>query len=62
MITVVVFSMMVNIGYLYAITYYYSVMDLDLLLNQNWYLSNALCQVLQKSFHNFLDDFVLLKT
>ena len=38
-----VFSMMhfkVPIGYLYAIAYYYSVVDL--LLNQNWYLSNAL--------------------
>ena len=38
-----VFSMMhfkVGIGYLYVITYYYSVVDL--LLNQNWYLSGAL--------------------
>ena len=38
-----VFSVMhfkVAIGYLYAITYYYSVMDL--LLNQNWYQSGAL--------------------
>ena len=38
-----VFSMMhfkVGIGYLYVMTYYYSVMDL--LLNQNWYLSSAL--------------------
>ena len=38
-----VFSMMhfkVGIGYLYAITYYYSVVDL--LLNQNWYLSSEL--------------------
>ena len=38
-----VFSMMhfkVGIGYLYVITYYYSVMDL--LLNQSWYLSGAL--------------------
>ena len=30
----------VEIGYLYAITYYYSVVDL--LLNQNWYLSSVL--------------------
>ena len=30
----------VGIGYLYAITYYYSVVDL--LLSQNWYHSNAL--------------------
>ena len=38
-----VFSLMhfkVGIGYLYAITYYYSVVDL--LLSQNWYHSNAL--------------------
>ena len=38
-----VFSMMhfkVAIGYLYAIAYYYSMVDL--LLNQNWYLSNTL--------------------
>ena len=38
-----VFSMMhfkVGIGYLYVITYYYSVMDL--LLNQNWYLPSGL--------------------
>ena len=38
-----VFSMMyfkVGIGYLYVITYYYSVVDL--LLSQNWYLSSAL--------------------
>ena len=38
-----VFSMMhfkVGIGYLYVITYYYSVVDL--LLNQNWYLSGGL--------------------
>ena len=38
-----VFAMMhfkVGIGYLYAITYYYSVVDL--LLNQNWYHSNTL--------------------
>ena len=38
-----VFSLMhfkVGIGYLYAITYYYSVVDL--LLNQNWYHSSAL--------------------
>ena len=38
-----VFSLMhfkVGIGYLYAITYYYSVVDL--LLSQNWYISNAL--------------------
>ena len=38
-----VFSMMhfkVGIGYLYAITYYYSVVDL--LLNQNWYLPSGL--------------------
>ena len=38
-----VFSLMyfkVGIGYLYAITYYYSVVDL--LLSQNWYNSNAL--------------------
>ena len=42
-IIVAVFSLMyfkVEIGYLYAITYYYSVVDL--LLNQNWYLSNVL--------------------
>ena len=42
-IIVVVFSLMrfkVEIGYLYAITYYYSVVDL--LLNQNWYLSSVL--------------------
>ena len=42
-IIVVVFSLMhfkVGIGYLYAITYYYSVVDL--LLNQNWYLSSVL--------------------
>ena len=38
-----VFLMMhfkVDIGYLYAITYYYSVVDL--MLSQNWYLSNEL--------------------
>ena len=38
-----VFSLMhfkVGIGYLYAITYYYSMVDL--LLNQNWYFSGAL--------------------
>ena len=38
-----VFSLMhfkVGIGYLYAITYYYSVVDL--LLSQNWYISNTL--------------------
>ena len=38
-----VFSLMrfkVGIGYLYAITYYYSVVDL--LFNQNWYLSSVL--------------------
>ena len=42
-IIVAVFSLMrfkVEIGYLYAITYYYSVVDL--LLNQNWYLSSVL--------------------
>ena len=42
-IIVAVFSLMhfkVGVGYLYAITYYYSVVDL--LLNQNWYLSNVL--------------------
>ena len=42
-IIVTVFSMMhfkVGIGYLYGITYYYSV--IDLLLNQNWYHSNPL--------------------
>ena len=42
-IIVTVFSLMhfkVGIGYLYAITYYYSVVDL--LLNQNWYLSSVL--------------------
>ena len=42
-IIVAVFSLMhfkVAIGYLCAITYYYSVMDL--LLNQNWYQSGAL--------------------
>ena len=42
-IIVAVFSLMrfkVGIGYLYAITYYYSVVDL--LLNQNWYLSSVL--------------------
>ena len=42
-IIVAVFSIMhfkVGIGYLYAITYYYSVVDL--LLNQIWYLSSAL--------------------
>ena len=30
----------VGIGYLYALTYYYSIVDL--LLNQNYYLSSAL--------------------
>ena len=42
-IIVAVFSLMhfkVKIGYLYVITYYYSMADL--ILNQNWYLSNAL--------------------
>ena len=42
-IIVAVFSIMhfkVGIGYLYAITYYYSVVDL--LLNQIWYLSSGL--------------------
>ena len=41
-IIVTVFSLMhfkVGIGYLYAITFYYSV--LDILLSQNWYHSNA---------------------
>ena len=41
-IIVAVFSIMhfkVGSGYLYAITYYYSVVDL--LLSQNWYLSNG---------------------
>ena len=43
LIIVAVFSIMhfkVGIGYLYAITYYYSVVDL--LLNQIWYLSSGL--------------------
>ena len=42
-IIVAVFSLMhfkVGIGYFYAITYYYSMVDL--LLNQNWYLSSVL--------------------
>ena len=40
-IIVAVFSLMrFKVGYLYAITYYYSVVDL--LLNQNWYLSRVL--------------------
>ena len=59
-IIVTVFSLMhfkVGIGYLYAITFYYSVVDI--LLSQNWYHSNApiviinVLSVLQKSHHNF---------
>ena len=41
-IVVVVYIMMyfkVEIGYLYCITYYYSVVDI--LLSQNWFLSNT---------------------
>ena len=46
-IVTAVFSMMhfkVGIGYLYAITYYYSVVDL--LLSQNWYPSSALYTII----------------
>ena len=65
-----VFSIMhfkIGIGYLYAITYYYSVVDL--LLNQNLYLSSALNTVinvmsivLQKSLLNFLGNFASIQT
>ena len=46
-IIVAVFSIMhfkVGIGYLYAIMYYYSV--IDLILSQNWYLSNGFYTVI----------------
>ena len=65
---VVVFLMMhfkVNIGYLYAITYYYSVVDL--MLSQNWYLSNELYTVINvmssfaKVTPQFLGQFCLVE-
>ena len=46
-IIVAVFTVMhfkVEIGYLYAITFYYSVVDI--LLNHNWYLSSALYTII----------------
>ena len=47
-IIVAVFIMMhfkVNLGYLYAITYYYSVVDL--MLSENWYPSNQLYRAIK---------------
>ena len=63
-IIVTVFLMMhfkVGIGYLYAITYYYSVVDL--LLHQNLYHSDALYTVINsvvKIIPHFLGNFALL--
>ena len=67
-IIVAVFSLMrfkVGIGYLYAITYYYSVVDL--LLNQNWYLSSVLNTTINvisstaKIIPQYLGKFCLIK-
>ena len=67
-IFVVVFLMMhfkLNIGNLYAITYYYSVVDL--LLSQNWYLSNKLSATINaissiaKMTPQFLGEFCFIK-
>ena len=67
-IIVAVFSLMhfkVEIGYLYAITYYYSVVDL--LLNQNWYLSSVLNTITNiisstaKIIPQFLGKFCFIK-
>jgi len=67
-ITVAVFVMMylkVEIGYLYGITYYYSMVDI--LLNQNWYLSNELYTLINvmssitKITPQFLGHFCLVK-
>ena len=60
-IIVAVFSLMhfeVGIGYLYVITYYYSVVDL--LLNQNWYPSNALYTIINviSSFAKIIPQFL----
>ena len=63
-----VFSMMhfkVGIGYLYAITYYYSMVDL--LLNQNWYVSSALSTTINvmsstaKIIPQFLGQFCFIR-
>ena len=63
-----VFSLMrfkVGIGYLYAITYYYSVVDL--LLNKNWYLSSILNTTMNiisstaKMIPRFLGEFCFIK-
>ena len=63
-----VFSMMhfkIGIGYLYAITFYYSMVDL--LLNQNWYLSYALNTTINvmssiaKIIPQFLGQFCFIK-
>ena len=67
-IIVAVFSFMhfkVGIGYLYAITYYYSVVDL--FLSQNWYHSNALYVIINilssisKIIPQFLGQFCLIE-
>ena len=67
-IIVAVFSLMrfkVGIGYLYAITYYYSVVDL--LLNQNWYFSSVLNTTINiisstaKIIPQFLGKFCFIK-
>ena len=60
-IIVAVFSLMhfkVGIGYLYVITYYYSVVDL--LLSQNWYPSNALYTIINvmSSFAKIIPQFL----
>ena len=63
-----VFLMMhfkINLGYLYAITYYYSVVDL--MLSENWYLSNTLYTAINvmssitKVTPQFLGQFCLFK-
>ena len=63
-----VFSMMhfkVGIGYLYALTYYYSIVDL--LLNQNYYLSSALSTTINvmsstaKIIPQFLGQFCFIR-
>ena len=67
-IIMAVFSLMrfkVEIGYLYAITYYYSVVDL--ILNQNWYLSSVLNTTINiisstaKIIPQFLGKFCFIK-
>ena len=68
LIIAAVFSMMhfkVGIGYLYALTYYYSMVDL--LLNQNYYLSSALSSTINvmsstaKIIPQFLGQFCFIR-